>query len=75
MQCVAYNSLLVILFVPTQIKEMVENSLDAGSTQISVTVKNGGIKMIQIQDNGNGIKVRFAIEFVSQMNNSLKIFL
>lgn len=61
MQCVAYNSLLVILFVPTQIKEMVENSLDAGSTQISVTVKNGGIKMIQIQDNGNGIKVRFAI--------------
>lgn len=37
------------------IKEMVENCLDAGSTQIQVTVREGGLKFIQITDNGCGI--------------------
>ena len=37
------------------IKEMVENSIDAGATNITVEIKNGGISYIRITDNGKGI--------------------
>ena len=37
------------------VKEMVENSIDAGANQITVEVKNGGISYIRITDNGKGI--------------------
>lgn len=37
------------------IKEMIENSIDAGATNITVEIKNGGISYIKVTDNGKGI--------------------
>lgn len=37
------------------IKELLENALDAGATQIDIDVEQGGVKRIRIRDNGHGI--------------------
>ena len=38
------------------VKELVENSIDAGANAVTVEIKEGGISFIRITDNGEGIE-------------------
>ena len=47
------------------VKELVENSLDAGATSVTVEIRDGGIGYMRVTDNGCGIEpgqVRLAFE-------------
>ncbi len=56
------------------VKELMENAIDAGSDQITVEIKNGGIDYIRVTDNGTGIarediKTAFMRHATSKISN------
>ncbi len=60
------------------VKELMENAIDAGSTMISVEIKDGGTSLIRITDNGSGIerediKVAFLRHATSKIKTALDL--
>lgn len=63
------------------IKELVENAIDAGADSITVEVKDGGLKLIRVTDNGSGIQkdqirtafLRHSTSKIRQANDLLDI--
>ena len=57
------------------VKELVENAMDAGSTAVTVEIKNGGIDFIRVTDNGQGIaaeqvRIAFARHATSKIRSA-----
>ena len=57
------------------VKELLENSVDAGSTRIDVEVEQGGVELIRVVDNGYGIEeadlpLAFASHATSKLENA-----
>jgi len=78
---VAIIDIKIIQRPSNALKELLENSIDAQSTQITVTTNNSGLKLLQIQDNGTGIQKidlpllceRFATSKLKEYEDLLKI--
>uniref|UniRef100_A0A672PCL4 Mismatch repair endonuclease PMS2 n=1 Tax=Sinocyclocheilus grahami TaxID=75366 RepID=A0A672PCL4_SINGR len=46
----------VVLSLATAVKELVENSIDAGATNVDVKLKDSGIELVEVSDNGKGVE-------------------
>ncbi|CAL8302114.1 unnamed protein product [Lota lota] len=46
----------VVLTLATAVKELVENSIDAGSTNVDVRLKENGAELVEVSDNGKGVE-------------------
>lgn len=56
------------------VKELMENSIDAGATKITVEIKNGGVRYIRITDNGCGIsREDIQAAFISHATSKIKV--
>ncbi len=56
------------------IKELVENSIDAGSTKITVEIQNGGVTFMRVTDNGCGIERDFvATAFLRHATSKVRV--
>ena len=40
-------------------KELLENSIDAGATQVAISIESGGVRLIEVSDNGSGIEPEY----------------
>ncbi|MCE5343852.1 MAG: DNA mismatch repair endonuclease MutL [Eubacteriales bacterium] len=61
------------------VKELVENSIDAGATAVTVELKDGGITSIRVSDNGRGIpaaqvRMAFARHATSKLQSAEELF-
>ena len=63
------------------VKELLENSIDAGATDITVVIEKGGHQLIQVRDNGHGITadglaqafLRYTTSKISKVDDLFKI--
>lgn len=57
------------------VKELVENSCDAGATSITVEIKSGGLDYIRVIDNGSGIAEEDAVMAFEKNAPALRVLL